>query len=178
MENVFEIRILKLHWIKEENPDDKEDLCLHGKLFVKIGNEILSDLESGSWTLSAASLFLLRTLKMDYKLNDFENFLIPCCGHSIIIEENKPLVLGCSLGIEWTIQHTEDGFVKHISQNGSEATITEEEYRKTVFDFVDAVQQFYKDNPRILPNDEFELQGYNAFWKEWEKLRTENEKKE
>jgi hypothetical protein len=177
MENSFEIKILKCHWIQEDNPDDKEDLCLHGKIFIRIGDEILSDFESGSWTLSAASLFLLRTLKMDYKPDDFENLLIPCCGHFIIAEENKPVaVLGCPSGIEWTIKHIGDGLVKHISNNGSEAIITEEEYRKVVLDFADEVEQFYIDNPRILPDDEFNLQGYNGFWKDWKELRNGNSK--
>ena len=177
MENVFEIKILNFHWIDENNPNDKDDLCLHGRLFIKIGNEILSDFESGNWTLSAASLFLLRTLIMDYKPDDFENLLIPCCGHFIIAEENEPLqVLGCPNGIEWTIKHINNGFVKHISKNGSEITITEEKYQKIVFDFADKVEQFYRNNPRTLPSDEFDLQGYNGFWKEWKKLRNEIEK--
>ena len=177
MENSFEIKILKCHWIKEDNPDDKEDLCLHGKIFIRIGDEVLSDFESGSWTLSAASLFLLRTLKMDYKPDDFENLLIPCCGHFIIAEENKPVaVLGCPSGIEWTIKHIGDGLVKHISNNGSEVIITDEEYRKVVLDFADEVEQFYIDNPRILPDDEFNLQGYNGFWKDWKELRNGNNK--
>lgn len=169
---------MDFHWIDENNPDDKEDLCLRGRLFIRIGNEILSDFESGNWTLSATSLFLLRTLKMDYKPDDFENLLIPCCGHFIVAEENKPLlVLGCPNGIEWTIQHTNNGFVKHISQNGTETTITEEEYRKIVLDFADKVERFYTDNPRTLPKDEFDLQGYNGFWEEWKKLRNKNGKK-
>ncbi|MDR2904779.1 MAG: hypothetical protein LBU73_02345 [Helicobacteraceae bacterium] len=173
-ENNLEIKVLDMHWVDENNPNDKKDLCLHGKLFIRIGNEILSDFEDGSWTLSAASLFLLRTLKMDYNINDFENFLIPCCGYDMIAEENEPfLVLGCATGIEWTIQHTKDGFVKHISQKGSEVKITEEEYRKIVFEFADKVEQFYKDHPRILPADEFYLRGYNGFWREWRKMRDE-----
>ncbi|MDR2905757.1 MAG: hypothetical protein LBU73_07380 [Helicobacteraceae bacterium] len=178
MENAFEIKILKLHWVDKNDPtvqyDDREDLCLHGELFIRIGNEVLLDFESGAWTLSAASLFLMRTLKMDYKPDDFENLLIPCCGHFIIAEENQPVqVCGCPNGAEWTIKHIDGGFVKHISSKGEEATITEEEYRKIVFDFADKVEQFYKDNPRVLPTDEFELQGYNAFWKEWRKMRYE-----
>ena len=177
MDNPFEIKILKFHWIEEDNPDNKEDLCLHGKIFIRIGNEILSDFESGSWTLSAASLFLLRTLKMDYKPDDFENLLIPCCGHFIIAEENKSVeVLGCPNGVEWTIKHIGGGLVRHISNNGSETTITEEEYRKIVLDFADKVEQFYIDNPRTLPDDEFDLQGYNGFWRDWKELRNENSK--
>lgn len=175
MDHTFEIKILDFHWIDENNPDDKEDLCLHGRLFVRIGNEILSDFDSGSRTISAASLFLMRTVIMDYKPGDFENLLIPCCGHFIIAEENEPVLIpGCPDGIEWTIQHTGNGFVRHISDNGSEATITEEEYQEIVFGFADKVGQFYRDHPRILPVDEFGLRGYNGFWKEWRILRSKN----
>ena len=174
MENLFEIKILKCHWIPEDNPENKEDLCLHGKIFIRIGDEILSDIESDSWTLSAASLFLLRTLNMDYEPGDFENLLIPCCGHFIVAEDNKPVaVLGCPGGIEWTIKHIVGGLVRHISNNGSEAIISEEEYRKMVFDFSDRAEQLYIDNPRILPSNEFDLQGYNGFWKNWKELRNE-----
>ena len=178
MKKPFEIEILKIHWIDEDNPDDKEDLCLHGEIFIRIANEVLSDFESGSWTLSAASLFLLRTLKTDYKPNDFENLLIPCCGHFIIAEENETVsILGCPNGIDWSIKHIVGNQVKHISNKGSEATITEEEYRMIVFDFADKVEQYYKDNPRILPKNEFDLQAYNNFWKDWKDLRNETGKK-
>ena len=172
MENSFEIEILKFHWINKDDPNDKQDLCLHGEIFIRIGDEILSDFESGSWTLSAASFFLLRTLKTDYKPDDFENQLIPCCGHFIVAEENKPVfIYGCPNGIDWSIKHITGRQVKHISQKGSEATITEEEYRMIVFDFADKVEQYYKDNPRVLPEDEFDLQGYKGFWRDWKYLR-------
>ena len=173
MKNSFEIKILKLHWINE---DDGNDLCLHGELFIRIGEEVLSDFDSGDWTLSVASLFLMRTLTMDYTPNDFDNLLIPCCGNFIVVEENTPItVIGCPNGVDWTIRHIEGGLVKHVSNNGSEAIITEEEYQKIVFDFADKVEQFYKDNPRILPDDGFDLEGYSAFWNEWHNLRNKYE---
>jgi len=39
----FEIKILKLHWIKDDGIDDPEDFCIHGEALVRINNEILSN---------------------------------------------------------------------------------------------------------------------------------------
>ena len=74
----FELRIIDLHWINNE--DDPTDLCAHGKVYLRIGDEILSNEESGNWTLSAAALSLMRTIKTDYKTGDFGSQLLPCCG--------------------------------------------------------------------------------------------------
>ena len=74
----FELKIIDLHWIK--NVDDPIDLCAHGQVYLKIGEEILSNEQAGDWTLSAAALLLMRTIKMDYKKGDFGSQLIPCCG--------------------------------------------------------------------------------------------------
>lgn len=39
-DNNFDIKILDLHWIKDV--DDPTDLCAHGHVFVKIGDEVCS----------------------------------------------------------------------------------------------------------------------------------------
>lgn len=52
----FDIKILRQHWIKDDGNDDKYDLCSHGEIYIRIGNEILSNQETGSWTLSATGL--------------------------------------------------------------------------------------------------------------------------
>jgi hypothetical protein len=38
----FIIDILDLYWIKGEK-DDPDDLCLHGDVYVKIGDEVIAD---------------------------------------------------------------------------------------------------------------------------------------
>jgi hypothetical protein len=99
----FEIRILRQHWIKDDGLDDKTDLCSHGVLYLKIGNEILSH----SWCISVSGLYLLRTLKQDYSIGDFDNYLVPCCGHFMIPNDEIDYVLicGCNNGIDWNVKH-------------------------------------------------------------------------
>ncbi len=173
--NNFELKILELHWLA--NTDEKTDLCVHGKVYVKIGNEVISDKDN--FTLSSTALYLLRSLQSDYncKENGYGNQLLPCCGHFMFqAEEGVDFVVisGCPHGIDWQIIHIEDNKVKHISEKGTEAIIDFEEYKKLVFDFADEVEQFYlKSEPKILPDEEFEKNAYLTFWREWKKLRNE-----
>ncbi len=110
IDSPFEIQILRQHWIKDDWKDDKADLCSHGKLFLKIWDKVLSDKSSDSWSLSTAWLYLLRSLKKDYKIWDFGNYLIPCCGHFIIPHEQKDYVsiCGCNIWIDWNVTHKWD----------------------------------------------------------------------
>lgn len=168
----FEIRILDLHWLK--NADDPTDLCAHGHLYLKIGDHIISDQTTGDWTLSSTALSLLRTIESDYEKNNYSNQLLPCCGHFFIAGEKQETVIvqGCDTGIDWKIIHTSDNKVKHILENGYEATIDKEVYKNAVINFADHVEQFYKTSkPKIIPADEFEKAGYLAFWNEWRTLR-------
>ena len=55
-----------LHWMKGSE-DDPSDLCAHGDFEFRIGTDVLSDgAQDRSLTLSAAALFLLRTLCMPH----------------------------------------------------------------------------------------------------------------
>ncbi|QNF31213.1 hypothetical protein HUW51_00200 (plasmid) [Adhaeribacter swui] len=170
-DQAFDIKILDLHWI--QNVDDPTDLCAHGHVYVKIGNQILSDKDAGDWTLSSTALYLMRTFKADYKADDFGSQLLPCCGHFMVIDDktNKLLIFGCPNGIDWTILHL-DNKIKHITDSGQEAIIDFEEYKTLVFNFADKVEQFYKNSaPKTIPSDESDKKAYLAFWKEWRELR-------
>ncbi len=172
--NNFEIRILDLHWINDV--DDPTDLCAHGHVFVKIGDEIVSDENSLDVTLSSTGLYLMRTIKHNYKKNDFASQLLPCCGHFFMADEQKDYVdiMGCPSGIDWTIIHTDNCKVKHITDRGQEATIDKEVYKKIVLNFADQVENFYKTSlSKTIPTDDFDKKGYLTFWKEWRELRDE-----
>jgi hypothetical protein len=110
----FEIKIIDLHWIKNE--DDPRDLCAHGHVYLKIGDEIISDKETGDWTLSSTALSLMRTIESDYKKDDYGNQLLPHCGHFFIADDKNETVTiqGCDTGIDWIIIHN-DGIIEHIS---------------------------------------------------------------
>ena len=170
----FEIKILDLHWIKYV--DDPTDLCAHGHVFVKIGDEVVMDKDSLDVTVSSTALYLMRTLKDDYKKDDYASQLLPCCGHFFMAHEENDYVaiMGCPSGIDWTIIHTDDGKIKHVTDSGQEATVEKEDYRKTVLDFADQVENFYKTSlPKTVPTDDFDKKGYLTFWKEWRQLRDE-----
>ncbi|OHX65423.1 hypothetical protein [Flammeovirga pacifica] len=174
IENNFDIKLLKLHWTNDV--DDPTDLCAHGHVFVKIGDEIVSDKDSLEVTVSATALYLMRTLKDNYKKDDYASQILPCCGHFIIADDDNDYVniCGCPSGIDWTIIHTEDNKIKHISDNGQEAIIDREQYKKLVLDFADQVENFYKtSSPKAIPTDDFDKKGYLTFWKEWKNLRDE-----
>lgn len=143
MESCFDLKLLDLHWI--QNTDDPYDLCAHGHVLVKIGTEIVSDQNSLYVTVSATALYLMRTLTSNYQEGDYFSQLLPCCGHSLIVDEAKGnvLICGCSSGIDWTILHREDNTIEHRSNNGQVAAISKDAYQKLVFDFADQVDQFY-----------------------------------
>lgn len=171
-ESNLEIRILDLHWI--ENIDDPTDLCAHGHIFVRIGDEVISDKNGLDVTVSATALYLMRTISKNYKKGDYASQLLPCCGHFVIADNNKNSVdiCGCPSGIDWTIIHTDDSTVKHISASGKEATIGLDLYKEMVLDFADQVENFYnKSLPKVIPSDDFDKKGYLAFWNEWRMLR-------
>jgi len=174
IENNFDIRLLDLHWIKDV--DDPSDLCAHGHVYVKIGHEVIADKDSLDVTVSATALYLMRTLKDNYKKDDYASQLLPCCGHIIIADDNNDCVniCGCPSGIDWTIIHTDENRIKHISDNEQEATIDKEQYKKLVLDFADQVENYYKTSlPKTIPTDDYYKKGYLTFWKEWRRLRDE-----
>jgi hypothetical protein len=173
-ENNFDIKLLDFHWIKDI--DDPTDLCAHGHFFVKIGNEIVADKDSLDVTVSVTALYLMRTVNEDYKKDDYASQLLPCCGHFLIADDENDFVniCGCPSGIDWTIIHTDDNKIKHVTDSGQEATIEKDAYKKIVFDFADQVDNFYKTSlPKTIPSDEFDKRGYLTFWKEWRNLRDE-----
>lgn len=175
MKKEFEIKILKQHWINDDGIYDKADLCSHGELFIKIGTEILADSNSGSWSLSATGLYLLRTLKMDYNIEDFGNFLVPCCGHFLIPDDEKNYVTisGCNSGVDWNIKHI-NGNVHFTSLKGTEGILTFDQYKNMILDFTDKIELFYGNpNEKEVPNDEFDQNGFKQFWAEWKELKSE-----
>ncbi len=172
MNSKFEIKILRQHWIKDDGLNDRRDLCSHGELYLKIGKEVLSDSKSGSWCLSASGLFMLRTLKEDHKIGDFENYLIPCCGHFIIPNEenNSILVLGCNGGIDWNIKHT-GNIVEFTTNKGTKISLKRSEYIKIVFHYITQIEEFYGNPNEKIITDNFEKEMFIKFWEEWNKLK-------
>ncbi|SDX46194.1 hypothetical protein [Hymenobacter psychrophilus] len=170
MKNQFELRLLSIGWM--ENLDEELDLCAHGKVLARIGNTILSDASQGTWTVSAAALFLLRTLSLDHTpAAPVGDQLLPCCGFTMWPNPDAVsgdvLVFGCPNGADWSVEHTAEE-VRLTAPEGEQAVITSQEYQHTVLRFVDEVHTFYQSSKPKAPQDDPEdAAGYEAFWREW-----------
>lgn len=89
MKNQFDIKVLRQHWIKDDENDNPEDLCSHGEVYLRIGDKEISNEKSGSWTLSSTALYLMRTINENYEPNKYASQLIPCCGHFFKADEDN-----------------------------------------------------------------------------------------
>jgi len=172
MSDNFSIEIKNQRWITERS-DNLYDVCSHGDVIVKIGNEILSDTELA---LNTSTLYLLRTLTQNH-VADFGNptkdfSLLPCCGNTLIAEDNSEnvYVITCPYGADFSVEH-KNGQVKLTTENGANVIIPFEEYKKVAHDFADKVEAFYDSQPPRLFNHDYEQQGYEKFWNEWKRRR-------
>lgn len=169
----FEFKLLSLYWL--ENMNEELDLCAHGKLFVKIGDEIICDENTFEITVSSTALYLMRTLEENYKKDDYASQLLPCCGFNFFAEnENDDFVniVGCPSGIDWTITHTDNKKIKHVTEKGNEAELEFEIYKQLVLEFADKIEAFYrKSKQKVIVENDYNKIGYSAFWNEWNTLR-------
>ena len=164
---IFRISADNLHWIA--GMAEEEDFCLHGDVTVTIGDEILKYDDA---TVSATALDLLKTLTRDHIIYQ-ENQLLPCCGFFYIADDKLENVeiSGCPNGVDWSVLH-ENGNIKLVLESGKQEMISMEEYQKEVFRFADHIKAFYASaTPKKLPKEEFDRNGYIAFWNEWDRRR-------
>ena len=162
----FSITTHDLFWIGK-TADDPRDLCLHGYVTVTIGSATLA--HTSDITVSAAALYLLKTLTDDHRPEDGGLQLLPCCGHMLIPNNDLTAVdiCGCPNGVDWAVRH-EGGCVRLILEDGRETLVPFEEYQAEVFRFADRIEAFYNAcSPKHLPSDRFGQDGYTTFWKEW-----------
>lgn len=175
MDSTFEIRILKQHWIKDDGLEDRNDLCSHARIYVKIGNETLSDIDTAGWCTTAAGLHLMRTLYSNYTPGDFDAQLIPCCGHFMYFNEDGSRVEigGCPSGIDWNVNHYNYD-IELTTKNGNSIKIDFYTYKNVILNFVAEVEAFYGNpNKKIKPDNDFERDTFEMFWIEWNSLKND-----
>jgi hypothetical protein len=165
----FEIDAYDLCWIDKSN-DNPDDLCLHAHAVAKIGTEIFEY----DAVVSATALFLLKTLTENHIIGT-DNQMLPCCGHFIIANENLDNVEigGCPSGIDWSVEHDTE-MVKITTESGKVTSIDKTMYKEKVVKFADKIKAFYDNcSPKKISDipDEFEKNGYIAFWNEWNRRR-------
>lgn len=166
---VFRINAEHFRWISGSQ-DDPEDRCLHGDVTAVIGEEKFYC----EATVSACALYLLKTLTENHII-DTDCKLIPCCGHLIMSNEvlSNVTIIGCDNGIDWSVLH-EDDQVRLITESGRETRVALPEYKAEVYKFADKVEAFYnRCTPKDLSRNEFDRDGYIAFWNEWHRRRGE-----
>lgn len=159
-----------LTWI-EGSVDDPLDQCAHGRIEFTVDGHPLVAVYSGEWTLSAAALYLLRSITDDHtpeKPISEGNFLFPCCGFNVWeCEQRYPVMaMGCNTGVDVWIEH-HDGLVL-LSTDGLSLSVSEGDWRRAVVAFVDQIEQFYAAcRPKVDLDVAEDREGWAAFWKEW-----------
>ena len=168
---MFQIDVKNLTWLSGTE-DDPHDLCLHGHATAVIGGTVLEYTAA----VSATALQLLKSLTEDHVPgNPPDSQMLPCCGHSLIPNDNlsEVYICGCPNGIDWTVRH-EGKHVRLVLENGQETLVPLDAYKAEVFRFADQIQSFYAAcAPKILPEkaDDLDRLGYTAFWNEWHRRR-------
>ena len=170
MKNQFELQLLTIGWM--EGMAEELDLCAHGKVLAHFGGATLSDAAGPGWTVSAAALYLLRTLTLDHTpAAPICDQLLPCCGFAmwpdITSACDDVLICGCPNGIDWAVEHVAAG-VQLTAPTGEQVVVSRPAYQQAVLQFADEVEAFYqRSKPKERPADAEDAAGYEAFWREW-----------
>ncbi len=172
-----------LHWIKDDGLDNPNDLCAHSPVHFSIGDTSLVTPEDGDFTVSAASIYLLRSLSGNHILESnpsvphsdttstvYEN-LFPCCGHTMIDSGRLDVqIIGCPNGSNFDVAHLADSIRVHASELG-QFDVRKNDWKSAVILFVDTVRKFYDDSLPKTPSNDFSSAGYNAMIAEWDRRR-------
>ena len=110
---IFQIEGRDFAWLTGER-DDPEDRCLHGHVEVRIGEAVVAY----DCTVSAAALYLLKTLTEDHIIHQ-DNQLLPCCGFFLVADKalENVTIIGCDYGVDWSVVHDGDS-VRLILEDG------------------------------------------------------------
>lgn len=163
------LRPRELTWINDK-VDDPFDLCAHGKVQFEIDGVNLVRVEDGEWTVSAAALFLLRTLRKDHTKAAplFEN-VIPHCGSGMYVGDDKEdvKIIECPIGINFQVIHVRDK-VQILMDDKKPLLISTNDWRAAVLGFSQVVREFYAaSTPKTLVDDS-DKAGFDKFMTEWE----------
>ena len=169
------LRPVNLRWINGSS-DDPADFCAHGDVDFSIGGDILVDPSCGELTVSAAALYLLRTLSIPHtRQAPVGDHLFPCCGFCLydVLGEPDVVVFGCPNGEDFEVFHQVSGAGVIIrAVDGREWSIGQPEWRVAVFGFADSISDFYAacTTKQIASED---APGFAKFVAEWERRRGE-----
>ena len=170
------LEALDLQWVHGPE-DDPEDQCAHGRVRFELNETVFVTPQDGQWTVSAAALYLLRTLELSHTKDQRvaeANFLFPCCGFTVWPDEGSRFgvtCMGCLSGIDLEVIH-EDDHVRISAEDGRAETVTLEEWSAAVIRFADQVRGYHDESsPKRQPEDDDDREGWSLFWREWETRR-------
>lgn len=161
----------RLHWIKDDG-DDPSDLCAHSPVLLEVDGTALVTPADGDVTVSAAAVFLLRTLERDHTPEQrVGDQLFPCCGHAMFdTGEDDVLICGCNRGSDLSLIHQEHRLVQLQTPGGQTECVPWADWKTAVIHFCDQVQAFYDAAlPKQHTSDDFG--GYEKMMTEWRRRR-------
>lgn len=162
---MFKLEILDKYWLPGQ--PEETDLCLHGEVRVRIGEDVLQDEVS----LSASALHLLRSVTEDRE-PDWLAKLFPIDGFCWTPDGQGSIYLGgCpNGGIDGYVTH-EGNLVRVALEDLPAVRIPLEEYQAQVFAFADEVEAFFCQSKPKVVTAELDKLWYPCFWDEWHRLR-------
>jgi hypothetical protein len=165
----------RLHWIKDDGIDDPCDLCAHSPVHFAIDGDILVSPTDGDATVSAAAIYLLRTLVREHtNENPVGEQLFPCCGHAMYdTGDDDVLICGCPNGSDVIVTHDDNCTVRLTSATGKLYVVTSDEWRQAVNAFSDAVRSFYDHSLPKTPTNDMDSAGFAKMMAEWNRRRSQ-----
>jgi hypothetical protein len=171
--HVVILQPVRLRWIQGA-ADDPKDSCAHGDVEFRIDDDVLLDTNGKDLTVSAAALYLLRTLSVPHtKATPVGDHLFPCCGFAMwdIPGQDDVAVCGCPNCEDFEILHQTSGEGIVIrAADGREWKADWPEWRASVFAFADRVSEFYTACSPKHPSED-DVAGFKKFQLEWERRR-------
>lgn len=140
---------------------------------MQVNEVFLVTPEKGDVTVSAAALFLLRTLERDHTKSDpVGEQLFPCCGHSMIdLEGEDVTIIGCPNGIDLVVKHLDAIQIQLETMEGHIFLVNKAEWVRAVIRFSDSVEAFYHQSAPKTPFEPFENKGFQKMLSEWKRRR-------
>jgi hypothetical protein len=166
------IRCVGLSWITGVT-DDPNDLCAHGRVEVRVGKDLLvAPSDDQSVTVSAAALYLMRTLQKDHtSASRVGDQLFPCCGSGMwdVAEDTDVVITGCPNGIDMDVVHA-GGDVILRTPDAREWRVALNDWKSAVFEFADQVSGFFAASSVKAPSGD-DAPGFRKFLAEWIRRR-------
>lgn len=167
-----------LHWTGE-GAEQLGDQCLHGGVMLKVNGQTLLRAEDDV-TLTAAALFLLRTLHRDHIRGSHRSgesdvtgteLLFPHCGFTVLAGDKTCGIIGCDSGYDLGVRTESDRVT--LSTRKRSVVVARRQWELAVRDFAARVRSFYgSEPPRARIEDPEEAAGWEQFWNEFAVLTT------